>query len=163
MLLRPHFLLPTRFLRTYVIQPPPRPHFLLLDLNIWAREDFLRTYLDRLYARTLVGIIRQGVCIGYKGPDKFVISKTLVSAEDDPTTLMADLLAQRAHNRLKLVNSDPSQRFICSPLGLVPKSGGSWRRINHLSFPPGASANDHIPAEWGALESISPLMKLSLQ
>ena len=68
---------------------------------------------------------------------------------------MADLLAQRAHNRLKLVNPDPSQRFICSPLGLIPKSDGSWRRIHHLSFPPGALVNDHIPAEWGALEYIS--------
>jgi hypothetical protein len=42
--------------------------------------------------------------------------------------------------------------FICSPLGLVPKGSGGWRRIHHLSYPRGNSVNDHIPAEWAALE-----------
>jgi hypothetical protein len=42
--------------------------------------------------------------------------------------------------------------FICSPLGLVPKGTGGWRRIHHLSYPRGSSVNDHIPAEWAALE-----------
>jgi hypothetical protein len=42
--------------------------------------------------------------------------------------------------------------FICSPLGLVPKGSGGWRRIHHLSYPRGSSVNDHIPAEWAALE-----------
>ena len=47
---------------------------------------------------------------------------------------------------------NPGNRFISSPLGLVPKSTDKWRRIHHLSFPPGKSVNDNIPPEWGALE-----------
>ena len=73
-------------------------------------------------------------------------------SNDDPATLTADLTTQNAHGRPKSIIPDPSQRFICSPLGLVPKTGGGWRRIHHLSFPPGSSVNDFIPTEWGALE-----------
>ena len=43
-------------------------------------------------------------------------------------------------------------KFISSPLGLVPKSNGTWRRVHHLSHPEGSSVNDFIPQEWGALE-----------
>ena len=124
-----------------------------MDPEAW--EDLFRTHPDWLYACALVDIIRHGVRIGYKGPDQFVISKNLASAESDPATPTADLLAQKAHNRLKPINPDQLKRFICSPLGLVPKSVGGWRRIHHLSFPSGSSVNDHIPAEWGALEYIS--------
>jgi hypothetical protein len=46
----------------------------------------------------------------------------------------------------------PDTPFLCSPLGLVPKGSGGWRRIHHLSYPRGSSVNDHIPAEWAALE-----------
>ena len=82
---------------------PPPPHPAPGPLDPWAWEYLLRTHPDRLYAHTLVNIIRQGVRIGYKGSDQFFISKNLASAEDDPATLTADLLAQKAHNRLKLV------------------------------------------------------------
>ena len=134
--------------------PPLPPHF-SGPLNSWAWEELLRTHPDRLYAQTLVDIIRHGVRIGYEGPDQFIISQNLASANDDPATLTADLITQNTHNRLKSIIPDPSQRFICSPLGLVPKSDGGWRRIHHPSFPPGSSVNDFIPTEWGALEYIS--------
>ena len=51
----------------------------------------------------------------------------------------------------------PEERFIFSPLGLVPKTGqaNTWRRIHRLSFPPGRSVNDHIPPDWGTLEYAS--------
>ncbi len=38
-----------------------------------------------------------------------------------------------------------SRPFICSPLGLVPKYDGGWRRIHHLPHPHGESVNDYIP------------------
>ena len=44
----------------------PSPHS-RDPLNPWAQEELFHTHPDRLYARTLVGIIRQGVRIGYKG------------------------------------------------------------------------------------------------
>ena len=42
--------------------------------------------------------------------------------------------------------------FISSPLGLVPKPNGGWRRIHHLSHPRGSSVNCNIPEEFGTLE-----------
>ena len=42
--------------------------------------------------------------------------------------------------------------MISSPLGLVPKSNGGFRRIHHLSHPKGRSVNCNIPKDWGALE-----------
>jgi hypothetical protein len=47
---------------------------------------------------------------------------------------------------------DSATYFICSPLGLVPKGSGGWRRIHHLSYPRGNSVNDYIPAQWATLE-----------
>ena len=49
----------------------------------------------------------------------------------------------------------PAPPFISSPLGLVPKSDGGWRRIHDLSFPRGKSVNDGIPEPFGALEYAS--------
>ena len=43
-------------------------------------------------------------------------------------------------------------QYVYSPLGLVLKHDGGWRRIHDLSFPNGQSVNDGIPHEWGALE-----------
>ena len=129
---------------------PSEPGPSTSPLNPWAWEELFRTHPDRLYARTLVDTIRHGVRIGYEGPDQFIISKNLASANDDPATPTAGL-TQNTHGRLKLIIPDPSQRFICSPIGLVLKSDGGWRRIHHLSFPLGSSVNDFIPTKNGVL------------
>ena len=39
---------------------------------------------------------------------------------------------------------EPTGPLISSPLGFVPKHDGSYRRIHHLSHPPGKSVNDYI-------------------
>lgn len=46
---------------------------------------------------------------------------------------------------------NPSVLFILSPLGLVSKHDGGFRRIHHLSHPRGHSVNDHIPDKAGEL------------
>ena len=68
-----------------------------------------------------------------------------------PDILTKDVEEQRDKGRLTRVDILPS-KFISSPLGLVPKSNGTWRRIHHLSHPEGSSVNEFIPQEWGALE-----------
>ncbi len=45
----------------------------------------------------------------------------------------------------------PSHPFICSPLGLVPKYDGGWRRIHHVSQPNGELVNDYIPDSVGEI------------
>ena len=39
----------------------------------------------------------------------------------------------------------PAPPFISSPLDLLPKHDGGWRKIHHLSHPRGHSVNDQIP------------------
>jgi hypothetical protein len=45
-----------------------------------------------------------------------------------------------------------SNPYVCSPLGLVPKHDGGWRRIHDLSYPKSTFVNDGIPRDRGALE-----------
>ena len=52
----------------------------------------------------------------------------------------------------RIWHAHPQQPYICSPLGLVPKSDGGWRRIHHLSFPNSRLVNDSIPQEFGEIE-----------
>ena len=54
-----------------------------------------------------------------------------------------------------MVPVDPAPPFISSPLGLVPKHDGGWRRIHHLSFPDRRSVNDNIPKNYSAIEYIT--------
>ena len=102
----------------------------------------------------IIQIIRHGARIGHTGPKQLIISPNLPSANDSFETLEKDLQEQKAHHRLMPVPT-PGERFICSPLRLVPKSTNAWRRIHHLSFPPGRSVNDYIPPDWGTSEYTS--------
>ena len=92
-----------------------------------------------------------GAKIGYQGPRQRILSANLPTANEAPEVLLQDLHEQQRLNRLTRVNIIP-QSFISSPLGLVPKGDGRWRRIHHLSHPRGKSVNCHIPEAWEALE-----------
>jgi hypothetical protein len=119
-----------------------------LDPAAWSQ--WLINHPDRRYAKTLADIITYGARIGYTGPSQTILSRNLASANESPQTLSADIHAQFRKGQLgKLATLPP--KFISSPLGLVPKSDGAWRRIHHLSHPQGNSVNDHIPPEWGTL------------
>ena len=133
---------------------PPIPLLENVPLQASGWETLLKPHPDRIYAQTIATIIRYGVKIGYTGPpNQQIISKNLASSTADPGSLTKDLAKQVAAGRIQQVpKPTPTERFICSPLGLVPKADGTWRRIHHLSAPVGNSVNDHIPSEWGALE-----------
>ena len=109
---------------------------------------------DSVYRRTILNIIRCGARIGYTGPKQRIISPNLSSAKDAPEVLSKYLDEQIQHHRVVPVR-EPPPHFMSSPLGLVPKPNGKWRRIHHLSHPRKGSVNYHIPAEWGALEYTS--------
>jgi hypothetical protein len=138
---------------TYTDPPIPIHHPGPLRLTEWAA--LLEQHPDRTFVNTLLHIIQYGACIGYCGPDQFILSSNLTSANNDPATLSHNITTELSHNRIMQVpdpRADPNKPFICSPLGLVPKSSGGWRRIHHLSYPRGHSVNDYIPNEWAALE-----------
>ena len=118
----------------------PTPLFHPGPLIPTAWEKLLSSHPDRLYAYTIVQIIRHGARIGYTGPDQLILSPNLPSANDSVDTLNSDLEDQKNHSRIVWVPTpQPGDRFISSPLGLVPKAGQikAWHRIYHLSFPHG--------------------------
>ena len=61
-------------------------------------------------------------------------------------------------HRITRITGTPFAHFISSPLGLVPKADGGWRRIHDLSYPRATakrtvtSVNAYIPEDWGTLE-----------
>ena len=96
-------------------------------------------------------ILRFGAELGYQGPpDAFILSKNLSSALEDPAIIDKKLTEDLALGRVVEVES-PTPPFICSPLGLVPKHDGGWRRIHHLFYPRGSLVNDYIPDGAGEL------------
>jgi hypothetical protein len=140
---------------------PPLPVYLPSPLHIPGWTALLSQHPDRLFVDTLLHIIQYGARIGYCGPRQSIISPNLTSATADPSTLSLDIARELSHHRIMQVpapnttapdTTAPDTPFICSPLGLVPKGSGGWRRIHHLSYTRGSSVNDHIPAEWAALE-----------
>jgi hypothetical protein len=132
---------------------PPLSVHLPSPLHIAGWSALLSQHPDRLFVDTLLHIIQYGARIGYCGPRQSIISSNLTSATADPSTLSLDIARERSHQRIMQVPAPaPATHFICSPLGLVPKGSGGWRRIHHLSYPRGSSVNDHIPADWAALE-----------
>lgn len=107
-------------------------------------EWWLEDHPDHNFAKTIPAILRKGAEIG---PNLTHRNTNHHSALDTPEILSSDLQKQLDHDRLVKIDPATKAQFVCSPLGLVPKHDGGWRRIHDLSFPPGNSVNDSIPQE----------------
>lgn len=118
--------------------------------NSW--ESLLSQYPGHL-PLTLAGILKYGCQIRYQGPLQLVLSKNLKSSMLDPFTIKVKLLDDLKLGRILSTSSDFP--FISSPLGLVPKGDGGFRRIHHLSHPRGSSVNDFIPNNSSKISYIS--------
>lgn len=82
--------------------------------------------------------------LGYGGSSNpFILSDNLASALEDPAIIAKKLKDDLASCRVKEVQPNPP--FIYSPLGLVLKHDGDWRKIHHFSYPPGKLIHDYIP------------------
>ena len=47
----------------------------------------------------------------------------------------------------------PFSKFVCSPIGIIPKSTpGKFRLIQHLSYPKNDSVNSNIPKEFSSVQ-----------
>ena len=89
--------------------------------------------------------------LGYYRLRQKIIGSNLPSATNDPNTFKVDLKNQIIQGRLTEV-SELEDHFICSPLGLAPKSNEKWHIIYHLSYSRGCLVNCYISKEWGVLE-----------
>ena len=138
---------------------PPRPntinHFQLVDasqpplqnlpspLKPTAWAELLSSYPGSIQIH-LPMILRFGAQLGYEGPNAFILSKNLASALADTEIIDKKLAEDLRCRRVKEVTI-PIMPFISSPLDLVSKHDGGWRKIHHLSHPVGRSINNHIP------------------
>ena len=96
-------------------------------------------------------IARYGARVGYEGPSQAICRPNLVSAREAPEVIDRDLELNLQKGRVVEMR-DLGLKFMVSPLGLVPKPSGGFRRIHHLSMPPRHSVNDHIPSHYGQLK-----------
>ena len=80
--------------------------------------------------------------LGYESSDTFILSKNLVSVLVDIDIIDKKLVEDLENGRVIEVN--PTLPFIFSPLGLIPKHDGGWRKIYHLFHPMGQSINNYI-------------------
>ena len=121
-------------------------------LRVDGWSCWLKNHPDQNFAKSISAILRAGAKIGYRGPPIQHRNPNHQSARSAPQILTADLQKQLQHGRLTQVDPQAEAQYVCSPLGLVPKHDGGWRRIHDLSFPQGQSVNDGIPHDWGSLE-----------
>lgn len=120
----------------------PKLEFSPSPLHTQSWSNFLRYYPGP----TLVGILTHGVQIGYRGKRQSYHSTNHHIHE--PNIITEKLAEDLRLCRVRLT-SEPS--FI-SPLGLVPKQDGGWRRIHDLSWPPDRGVNQGIPDSWSTIE-----------
>ena len=121
-------------------------------LRVDGWDYWLRNHPDQIFAKSISAILKSGAKIGYRGPLINHRNTNHQSANSAPHILTADLEKQKQHGRLTLVDPQAEAQYVCSPLGLVPKHDGGWRRIHDLFFPHDDSVNDGIPHNWESLE-----------
>lgn len=107
---------------------------------------------DRLFSALICNIILRGAKLGYQDPERFEVNQNHASVKEAPDILAKDIKRQMKAGRLLILTAPLPTKHFSSPLGLVPKHDGGWRRIHDLSYPAGASVNEGIPKDWGALE-----------
>jgi hypothetical protein len=116
------------------------------------RWDFyLREFPDRLVADQILRGVREGFCLGYTGPRETLIPIIKHSSEEAATLRThynAEIDVHRAAGPFSQEQLEQIFPFVRVSFSfLIPKSDGSSRRIDNLSYPVGMSVNDHISKE----------------
>lgn len=136
---------------------PVWPHLDLpeghLDLTTCGRSpikvDRLRAYLadytDQVAASELLQGFSTGFHLHYDGPRIETECKNLLSVRSNEYEALCLVLDEVQKGRIAgPFDVRPLPFLRLNPIGLVPKRDGSFRLIQHLSFPKGESVNDFI-------------------
>lgn len=87
----------------------------------------------------------EGFRLNYTGPRMTTDCRNLVSVFGNEVEVAKKLLKEINLGRIAgPFNNIPLFNLRLSPIGLCPKKDGSWRLIQHLSYPHGLSVNDYI-------------------
>ena len=124
----------------------------LIKLPSPIKADRLDLYLngyDFLKRKYLVDGFKFGFRLNNYSFNHSDNDKTLKSALNLPDIVDTKLKKESSAGRiLGPLSKPPFERFVMSPLGLVPKKlPGEFRVIHHLSYPQGSSVNDGIDKE----------------
>lgn len=151
-IIRINFFPPTRP-NVFPLFPVFTPENPLIDspspLNIDAWSEALKDYPDQNLRKNIIGILTYGCRIGYTGPKTLILSKNQKSCDLNPTCITKQITEDIRLGRI--VPIEPVYPCIVSPLGLVTKHDGGFRRIHNLSFPRKTSVNSFIPEEYATL------------
>ena len=125
-----------------------------IDIDILALE--LSRHPNPNFVRSLLNALKEGVRIGYTGPQRTRVSRNLISAFQHPEVVSSNLVKEVSLGRVAgPFSSFPLRNFQCHPVGVVPKKHSSeWSTIYHLSFPEGDSINDDIHKDKCSLQYV---------
>lgn len=114
---------------------------------------------DEQEAEFLISGFTQGFKLGYQGPrDVKIISNNLRLWVGNQYDLWDKVMGEVQAKRYAGPYESPEEIFplgyMVNPIGLVEKPGkpNKTRLINHYSYPPGASVNDHIPDSYSKVQ-----------
>lgn len=112
-------------------------------VNRHKLEEYLKHYSQRDF---LIQGFTDGFHIQYTGPRHFRDSKNLTSIIQNPHIAQQKIRKELEMQRIGgPFDTPPFTNMQISPLGLVPKNGGDFRLIHHLSYPENQSINHYIP------------------
>ena len=137
-------------LGSLALDVPIHVHTICTPLQPLLFARYLQAHPDSAFTSNLIYSLLHGFRIGYSGPHVASTASNLTSAFQHPEVIDEALHMERIENCIAgPYTQPPFPNLICSGLGTVPKSNGSWRLIYHLSAPPGTSINDFIdPTEY---------------
>ncbi|BEJ16100.1 hypothetical protein CspHIS471_0507050 [Cutaneotrichosporon sp. HIS471] len=140
-----------------------------LDPDAWYA--LLADYPIPSFREAIVGMIRHGAKLGYEGPLRDTVRRAPRNhpMEEGAVAAVRASVASAVQRGLTRVHQDGAP-FVQSPVGAVPKRGGSsaWRMINDLSWPrvpPGTSVNDGIdmaeaPLTYSSIDELFEVMRV---
>lgn len=135
---------------------PLSEHNIKTPLRHSQFESELANHPDKSWVAWLTRSIATGVHVGYQGSRHALIADNLHSSHMHPNIIESELAKEVTAGRMAgpyPLHSLPDVH--CSGIGVVPKKGGKWRMITHLSAPTGRSINDAIPKEHYSLRYAS--------
>ena len=114
-------------------------------IKVQSLKPLLENYPNNEVAIELLQGFQFGFRLGYKGPRLGGDSKNLKSVLQFPDAAKEKIISEVKLGRIAgpFLNK-PISNLRISPIGIVPKSGGSWRLITHLSYPENNSVNHFI-------------------
>ena len=120
-----------------------------MPLNVTEYERLLKlARYDEMKTKFLVEGFSRGFDIGYQGPQqRTYISRNIPLTVGSKQIMWDKIIKEVAESRYAgPFERPPFDRFVQSPIGLVPKAGGKTRLIFHLSydFSPGFEFINHF-------------------